>query len=123
MTELKTHDLVPPTGCGGVGYELKPVHDELGGWIGLALGRDVLGVPELLLIGCRFGLASTLPGLALLIDGALEQELDLAVDAAELVRGPAVHLFPQLGADPEQEFLALGHDAFLGVQRTGVDDG
>ena len=42
-------------------------------------------------------------------DGFLEQVLDLAVEAAQLLRGPALELLMQGGVDPQQECLALLH--------------
>ena len=56
---------------------------------------------------------------------ALEEEFDLAVDAAEFLRGPSVQLLPQLGADPAAaRLLRSGASPQASVvERTGVDDG
>ena len=61
---------------------------------------------ELVAVGLgRGGLTSLLHGLA-------EDELDLAVDAAQLVGRPGLELGPELGVDAEQEgFAFLGHDS------------
>jgi len=38
-----------------------------------------------------------------------EYVLDLPVDAAQLIGGPALQIGPQAGIDAEQELLALSH--------------
>ena len=50
-----------------------------------------------------------------------QQELDLAVEAAQVVVCPALNRVEHLAVDPKQERLALGHGALL-IDRAGVDD-
>lgn len=45
-------------------------------------------------------------------DGLAEEEFDLAVDAAQFVRGPFLELLPEFGRDAEEERFAFGRGHF-----------
>lgn len=44
-----------------------------------------------------------------LAEGFSEKELDLAVEAAQVVAGPLLHGFVQVGREAEEKGLTLGH--------------
>ena len=50
-----------------------------------------------------------------------EDELDLRVQAPEVIVGPALHRFQYRGVEPEEKRLPIGHDLLM--NRAGVQDG
>jgi hypothetical protein len=52
---------------------------------------------------------------------ASKKELDLPVQAAQVIVRPALNGVEYFAVDPQQEWLSLGHVRLL-VDRAGVDD-